>query len=405
MTYINPFLAMMDEKKATNPDLKDLFTQAKDISCLVRKLEGDIVIDTSATPEFKFGIVDLSTTRCKDWYKKVIQDNMIRVSRDSDGNIIKTQWSQLKSKFPASGWMADFGEYIPLVDSKLASGQDPISAHNSFPVWWAATNREAIDATGMGDEIVFFTRSGAARTPAYSTLHWLGDQLPSWDEYDGLASALRATLSVGLSGYSLTHSDIGGYTSVNQLPVIINFLRDEELLFRWSEMSSLSDAVYRTHEGLRPRKMVQVYDNLKVAEFFGKFAKVHAAFGVYRKELMVGEMQTHGTPLTRLMFFHYWHDANCLNLHDQFMIGSEFIAAPVLHPGVTKVSVYFPLESDANATVTWIHIFTGAKFTSGSSVTVDAPIGTPAVFYKAGSLVAKKVVNALVEKGIEAHWE
>ena len=37
----------------------------------------------------------------------------------------------------------------------------------------------------------------------------------TWDSQDGLASTIIGMLSSGISGYSLTHSDIGGYTSLH----------------------------------------------------------------------------------------------------------------------------------------------------------------------------------------------
>ena len=49
----------------------------------------------------------------------------------------------------------------------------------------------------------------------YSPLFWLGDQMTTWDAHDGIASALTATLSGGMSGFALTHSDVGGYTGVD----------------------------------------------------------------------------------------------------------------------------------------------------------------------------------------------
>ena len=34
-----------------------------------------------------------------------------------------------------SGWMADFGEYLP-IDLKLKDGSDPKLMHNAWPVKW-----------------------------------------------------------------------------------------------------------------------------------------------------------------------------------------------------------------------------------------------------------------------------
>jgi len=43
----------------------------------------------------------------------------------------------------------------------------------------------------------------------------MGDQLVSYDKYDGMQSAMIGLLNSGLSGFGLGHSDIGGYTVVD----------------------------------------------------------------------------------------------------------------------------------------------------------------------------------------------
>ena len=63
-------------------------------------------------------------------------------------------------------------------------------------------------------------------------------------------------MSVGLSGMAFTHSDIGGYTMINQS--FVKYLRTKELLLRWCECSAFSDALYRTHEGNLPEDSAQV---------------------------------------------------------------------------------------------------------------------------------------------------
>ena len=58
-------------------------------------------------------------------------------------------------------------------------------------------------------------RSGATFSAANTRLFWLGDQTVTWDEHDGLTTVIIGLLSSGLSGYSLQHSDIGGYTAID----------------------------------------------------------------------------------------------------------------------------------------------------------------------------------------------
>ena len=57
-------------------------------------------------------------------------------------------------------------------------------------------------------------------------------------------------LNGGLSGFTLCHSDIGGYTSIDEYGVSIE--RDREILYRWIEMNTFSDVVMRTHPSNRP---------------------------------------------------------------------------------------------------------------------------------------------------------
>ena len=56
-----------------------------------------------------------------------------------------------------SGWMADFGEYLP-VDVRLASGVDARLAHNAWPALWAEVNAKAVASRGRTGEAVFFMR-------------------------------------------------------------------------------------------------------------------------------------------------------------------------------------------------------------------------------------------------------
>merc|ERR1711924_325074 len=46
---------------------------------------------------------------------------------------------------------------------------------------------------------------------------WLGDQLTSWGGGDGLLSVVIGAMTAGLSGWSMQHGDLGGFTMI-QLP-------------------------------------------------------------------------------------------------------------------------------------------------------------------------------------------
>jgi len=108
------------------------------------------------------------------------------------------------------------------------------------------------DSGNKYNETVYFMRAGSTHAPQYTSVYWMGDQLPTFDRYDGLHSALIGILNGGMSGFSIGHSDIGGYTSLNNTAQLQYYKRTNELLIRWAEMSAFSDALFRTHPSNNP---------------------------------------------------------------------------------------------------------------------------------------------------------
>jgi alpha-glucosidase (family GH31 glycosyl hydrolase) len=357
MTYIGPWLAD-DVKKEKENHRRNLFEEAAKNGYLVNNRDGEPY--RVKTTDFSAAFVDLTNPEARTWFKDVIKRELI-------GN-------------GASGWMADFGEGLPY-DAVLFSGADPESYHNRYAEEWAEINREAIQEAGRGEDIVFFNRAGYTRSPRYSTLFWLGDQLVDWDEHDGIKSAVTGLLSSGLSGYSLQHSDIGGYTAIDH--PLLKYHRSKELLMRWTELAAFT-TVLRTHEGNRPKVNHQIYSDEETLMHFAHFAKVYAGWKAYRLDL-VKEAANTGVPVVRHPFIHYPDDPEVYNLKYQFMVGRNLMVAPILDPGEEIVEVYFPAGK-------WVHLWSGRKYGSldkGVYERVRAPIGEPAVFYEERSDVGR----------------
>ena len=351
ITYVNPSLADPSEKANVR---RNLFAEARRNGYLVENAEGEPYVER--VTDFSAALVDLTNPEARTWIKDVIKENMIGIG--------------------ASGWMADFGEGLPY-DAVLHSGADPASYHNRYAEEWAAVNREAIREAGMEDEAVFFMRSGYTRSPRYNTLFWLGDQMVTWDRHDGIKTAVVGLLSSGISGYSLNHPDIGGYTAIDSFP--LRYHRSRELLLRWTELAAFTP-IFRTHEGNRPEDNYQIYSDDETLRHFSRFAKVYAAWKPYRKELVREAAET-GLPVVRHPFIHYSDDPEVYGLQKQFMVGPDFMVAPVLDKGAETVEIYLPAGE-------WVHLWTGERYGSaeeGIYETADAPVGEPAVFYREGS--------------------
>ena len=365
MTYVSPLLADPLEKENVR---RNLFREAERNGYLVKNSDGKPYM--GRITDFSAAHVDLSNPAARTWIKDVIKENVA-----GDG---------------ASGWMADFGEGLPY-DAVLHSGADPERYHNRYAEEWAEVNRAAVRELGREKDLVFFNRSGYTRSPRYSTLFWLGDQMVTWDEHDGIKTAVTGMLTGGLSGYSLNHSDIGGYTAIDSFP--LRYHRSKELLQRWSELAAFTP-VFRTHEGNRPEVNHQIYSDEESLRHFSRFAKVYAAWEPYRRELVEEAAET-GLPVVRHPFIHYPYDPEVYALQEQFMVGSEFMVAPVLDQGAEWVEVYLPAGR-------WTHLWSGKVYGTddGIHTVVKAPIGEPAVFYKEGSKAGEEFREAVGHRGL-----
>jgi len=334
--YINPFLAIEGS----------LYKEASQKGYTVKNKKGDDYKVTITT--FPAAMIDLTNPDAFEWIKNIIKQNMI--------------------DFGLSGWMADFGEYLP-VDAVLCSGEDAELVHNKWPALWAKANREAIEEAGKIGEVFFFTRAGHTGTIRYSTLMWNGDQHVDWSLDDGLPSVIPATLSLALSGFGICHSDIGGYTTLH------DFKRSKELLMRWAELCAFSP-VMRSHEGNRPDDNIQFDFDYETLDHFAQVSRIYSRLEPYIKAC-VEENSEYGKPVMRPLFMHYEDDSLAYTLKYQYLLGQDILVAPVIQEGVVKWSVYLPKDE-------WVHLWSGNEYSVGWCE-VGAPIGYPPVFYRKAS--------------------
>ncbi len=330
--YINPFLALE----------KDLYKEASARGYCVKTNKGEDYLVKITT--FPAAMIDLSNPEAYQWYKKIIKNNMIGLG--------------------LSGWMADFGEYLP-VDAVLYSGENAESMHNRWPAIWAKLNEEAIAECGREDEVFFFTRAGYTGTLRHSPMMWTGDQHVDWSMDDGLPSVIPATLSLAMSGFGITHSDAGGYTT------IMHIRRSKELLMRWVEMNAFSPLL-RTHEGNQPVNDVQFDNDEETLAQMARMSRIHCALKTYLKEL-VRENAEKGTPVMRPVFYHY-NEKWAFTETTEYLLGRDMLVAPVYKEKASERTVILPKDK-------WIHLFSGKEY-GGGTHQIEAPIGHPPVFIR-----------------------
>ncbi|MBO0661216.1 alpha-glucosidase [Jiella sp. MQZ9-1] len=337
--YVNPYLC----------NDGPLFAEAETRGFLATTAEGaTYLVDFG---EFDCGVVDFTIPEACRWFEdQIIGENMIDLG--------------------LAGWMADFGEYLP-IDLELKSGADAKLMHNAWPVLWGAVNARAIAKKGRTGDIVFFMRAGYSGIQAECPLLWAGDQSVDFTRHDGLVTVIVGALSSGLLGNAYHHSDIGGYTS------LFGNRRTAELLMRWAEMAAFTP-VMRSHEGNRPDENLQIDQDEATLAHFARMTRVHAALKPYLQTL-AGEAETMGLPLQRPLFLHHEDDARAFEIWDAYLLGRELLVAPVWQAGTNERGLYLPAGTD------WIHLWTAERHRGGQDVEMTAPLGQPAVFYRADS--------------------
>lgn len=355
--YVNPYVAAG----------KPLFAEASARGLLARRADGsEYLVDFG---EFDAGIVDFTNPAAAQWFKGVIKRNLIG--------------------FGLSGWMADFGEYLP-TDAILFDGTSAEIAHNAWPAIWARVNREAVDeaaaeaaaargaaaAAPAADpaECLYFMRAGFSGSQRYCPLMWAGDQNVDWTKDDGLPSVIPAALSLAVCGHGLHHSDIGGYTT------LFGMRRTKELFIRWAEQAAFTPFM-RSHEGNRPRDNWQFDSDEETLAQLGRMVRLHVALKPYLKAC-VRENASEGVPVMRPLFLHFEEDTEAWSLEDEYLLGPDLLVAPVLAEGAARRRLHLPPGS-------WIGLWSGVRLEApspgGSSVEVAAPLGEPPAFFREGS--------------------
>jgi len=352
LNYINPHLL--------NTNTSKLYVEGHELGYFVKnRTTGDDLEQEFGFAPYKVVSIDLSNPEASEWFKqKIIIENTIN--------------------FGFKGWMADFGEYLPYSEDALFwDGTDGTTWHNKYPEKWAALNWDALVETNTVGDCFYFSRAGWSGMRQHSTSAWAGDQNVDFSYGDGLPTTVPAALSLGSSGFGLTHFDIGGYTGF--LPLY----RTDDLFYRSAE-AAVFTPVMRTHEGNQPGNNFQYYQDRCSLKNYARLCQMHLILADYIDFLM-DENTNLGKPVQRAMLWVAETAEEMEQVKDykyQYMLGDDMVVAPVIRKGKVKQTLYLPAGE-------WISIWDDLRkdVIQGpkNGFEVESRIGYPPVFYRKDS--------------------
>ena len=272
----------------------------------------------------------------------------------------------------SDGWMADFAEWLP-TNIQLASGEDPMRAHNRYPVDWARFNQELFAANRPPNRPppIYFMRSAWLHSQPLTQVVWAGDQQTDWTEGDGFPSVIPIGLGLGLAGFPYFGHDIGGYMDQGTTPT------SEELFYRWTTLGALSP-VMRTHHGRAVMDNWQWERDAATTAHFRRWTRLHMQLVPYLMAA-VDQFERDGSPLFRMIALDYPDEDWAWTTIDQYLLGDRILVAPIVTQGATAREVKLPAG-------TWLPLLGGAAV-SGTQM-VSAPRTEIPAFVPAGAMLA-----------------
>ncbi len=280
----------------------------------------------------------------------------------------------------ATGFMNDFGEQV-VPDMHFADGSTGVGMHNRFPALQAKVTRRAVNdwrREHPNTKVFFFQRAGFSGRPGSAgreNAQFPGDETVDWEPGTGLPSIVPDMLNravIGAPGFTV---DIGGYTQFNPVDLIIP-PTDSELFTRWAE-AAVFTPFFRVHNsGLDGVRMPWDFDQATLNRW-KKTVNLHQRARPLIRRLWEKFVRT-GMPMTRPMWLVDPQGARGPRGDDQWLLGNNLLAAPVMVEGADSRPVRLPSGC-------WRLHGKGRNLRGKRTIDVSAPLGTLPWFTRCGT--------------------
>ena len=251
-----------------------------------------------------------------------------------------------------------------LSDAGIEATGDEV--HNAYGHEWARMVYENQVEKYPDMRPLILMRSGFAGSQRYAMVPWTGDVSRSWG---GLKPQIELSLQMSMFGLAYNHSDLGGFAGGEKF--------DKELYIRWLQYG-VFQPVYRPH-AQEHIPAEPVFHDRETRNIVRDFINLRYVLLPYNYTLAY-ENSTSGMPLMRPVFFEDESDTSLIDEKNSYLWGDAFLVAPVMDPGVDKVSVDLPQG-------VWFDFWNDTRYDGEQNVEVPVTLETIPILVRAGSFV------------------
>lgn len=274
------------------------------------------------------------------------------------------------------GFKTDGGEFIYCENLAFSNGMSGTEAKNRYSQEYLNAYTEFV-----GKERTLFSRAGYAG--AHTTpIHWGGDQQSDNEE---MKSVLKAGLSAALTGIAFWGFDIGGFAG--PLPTLDLYRRATQMacfcpIMQWHSEPDGGQFKEQMPGGVEgnnersPWNMANVYGDMGFIDEMRYWHELRMELIPYLKKT-ARECVENSAPMMQPLVYEYPEDKEVIDIEDQYLLGNELLAAPLMEENSTVRELYLPEG-------TWYGFFTGIKYEGKRWITSDAQEKCP-VYLKDGA--------------------
>lgn len=269
--------------------------------------------------------------------------------------------------------------------------------HNVFGMQNVRATYDGLLALRPNERPFVMTRAAFAGTQRYSAT-WTGDNQSTWAHY---RLTLPTLLNMGVSGYSSTGVDVGGFDGSPQ----------PDLLTRWTELGAFLP-IFRNHTSSGTRDQEPWVHGPEHEAINKRYIELRYQLLPYIYTV-TEEMSRTGVPVMRAFFLEHPELSRMQDLNNkEFFFGPDFLVAPKLNEMLDKYEVVLP---DG----VWYDYWTGKRVEAKTraawdaktdeigpknvpnvlSLTVDPPLDTLPVYVRAGAIIPHApIVQSTMQK-------